>query len=434
MIKNIGSSIHALAQRLWPINRSITGQGVRETLSILKELLPNLEIHEVSSGTTVFDWTVPDEWNVREAWIENANGKRIVDFKNQNLHLVGYSVPIDVVMSLEELQPHLYSLPDQPTAIPYITSYYSRRWGFCLSHEERLKLKSGQYRVHIDSTLEPGSLTYGELLIPGDSKEEIFLSTYICHPSMANNELSGPCVTTYLARWINELSKRRFSYRIIFIPETIGSITYLSKNLSHLKQNVIAGFNITCIGDNRDYSYLPSRAGNTLSDQVALHVLKYHAKDFKRYSFLDRGSDERQFCSPGVDLPMATIMRSKYLEYPEYHTSLDNLLLVTPEGLEGGFTVLRKAIEILEHNCIPQITVFGEPQLGKRGLYPTLGTKENHAKVRTMMDMIAYSDGFNSLLEIAEIINKPMNELIPIYLQLHSCGLLIDLKEKLKRS
>ncbi|MDD4975385.1 MAG: DUF4910 domain-containing protein [Bacteriovorax sp.] len=431
MSENIGSSIHDLACRLWPINRSITGAGVRETLNVLKELLPKLEVHEVPSGTAVFDWTVPNEWNVKEAWIESADGQRIVDFKNHNLHLVGYSTPVDTIISLEELQTHLYSLPDQPTAIPYITSYYSPRWGFCLSHQERLKLKSGQYHVHIDSTLEAGSLTYGELIIPGESKEEVFLSTYVCHPSMANNELSGPCVTTYLAKWINELPKRHYTYRIIFIPETIGSITYLSKNLNHLKQNVIAGFNITCIGDNRDYSFLPSRSGDTLSDRVALHVLKYHAKDFKSYSFLDRGSDERQYCSPGVDLPVATVMRSKYAEYPEYHTSLDDLTLITPEGLEGGFTVLQKAIETIENNCIPKVTVLGEPQLGKRGLYPTLSTKETHAKVRTMMDMIAYSDGTISMLEIAEIIKKPMTEMIPIYRALYDCGLLIDVKEKL---
>lgn len=424
MSSSTGQDIYSLARRLWPVNRSLTGEGVRETLHILKEHLPELKIVEVPSGTTVFDWTVPNEWNVKEAWIEGPDGTRIIDIKNNNLHLVGYSVAVDNVLSLEELQQHLYSLTAQPKAIPYITSYYSPRWGFCLSHEQRSQLKPGNYRVHIDSSLKEGALTYGELLIPGEQKEEIFLSTYICHPSMANNELSGPCVTTFLAKWITSLSKRRYSYRIVFIPETIGSITYLSKNLDEMKKKIIAGFNITCIGDNRAYSFLPSRDGNTLSDQIALHVLKHHAKVFKRYSFLDRGSDERQYCAPGVDLPVATIMRSKYGEYPEYHTSLDDLTLVTPEGLNGGYEAIRRSLELIEKNCTPQVTVLGEPQLGKRGLYPTLSTKETHAKVRSMMDLIAYSDGKNTLLEIAEKINVPMWELRPIIEKLLEAKLL----------
>ena len=292
-ISEIGDSIYELATRLWPVNRSITGDGVRETLRVLKEILPDLVVHEVPSGTEVLDWTIPDEWNVREAWIEAPNGRRIVDFSEHNLHLVGYSIPIDKTLNLEELQAHLYSLPDLPEAIPYITSYYSKRWGFCLPHSQRSKLKMGNYRVYIDATLAPGALTYGELVIQGETNEEIFLSTNVCHPSMGNNELSGPCVTTYLGKWLRELPTRRYTYRIIFIPETIGSIAYLSKNLDHLRQHVIAGFNVVCIGDDRCYSYLASRSGNTLSDQIALHVLKHIAPDFKKYDYLGRGSDER---------------------------------------------------------------------------------------------------------------------------------------------
>ena len=424
---SVGDSIYALASRLWPFNRSLTGNGVRETLQELKSLLPNLQIHEVPSGTSVFDWTIPNEWNVREAWVEAPDGRRVVDFAVNNLYLVGYSVPVEATLSLEELQQHLHSLPDQPDAIPYATSYYSPHWGFCMRHSDRLKLEPGNYRVRVDATLEPGYLTYGEMLIKGETSEEVFLSTYICHPSMANNELSGPCVTAYLAKWLSEQAKLHYTYRLVFIPETIGSITYLSRHIEHLKQHVIAGFVVTCIGDDRCYSYLPSRSGNTLSDKAALHVLKHQAPDFKRYSYLDRGSDERQYCAPGVDLPMATVMRSKYAEYPEYHTSLDDLSLITPKGLEGGYTALLKAIEVIEHNCMPQVTVLGEPQLGRRGLYATsLSTKSSGEAMRVMMDLIAYSDGLHSLLDIAEIIGVPMWELIPVYTKLKEQGILLD--------
>ena len=416
--------MHDLAKRLWPINRSLTGEGVRETLMILRETLPNLQIHSVPSGTTAFDWTVPDEWNIRNAWLEDEFNNRIIDFKENNLHVMGYSEPVDCWLTLDELQDHLYSLPEQPKAIPYITSYYSRRWGLCTSHNHRESLKPGRYHVLIDSDIRPGFLNYGELLIRGESQQEIFLSTYICHPSMANNELSGPVVTSALATWISSQPNRRYSYRIVFIPETIGSLVYLSRNLDILKQKVIAGFNVTCIGDERCYSYLPSRNGNTLSDHVAKHVLKNIDPKFKKYSWLDRGSDERQYCASGVDLPIATIMRSKYGEYPEYHTSLDNFDVVTPSGLEGGFIALRHAIEIIEKNVFLKSTVLGEPQLGKRGLYPSISMKGSDNEVRRMMNLISYCDGLKSLLEIALIIDEPFWELIPIVERLVEYGLL----------
>ena len=413
-INSIGDSMYNWAKDLFPICRSISGQGVRETLFYIKNILPNLSIKSVKSGTKVFDWTVPIEWNIKDAYIESKNGKRIVDFKNNNLHLVGYSKSVDKWLFLEELDQHLHSLPEQPNAIPYITSYYSKRWGFCLTHKQRKSLKNEKYHVFIDSELKPGSLNYGELLIEGESKNEVFLSTNICHPSMANNELSGPAVTIALAKWLSSLKKLRYTYRIIFIPETIGSIVYLSRNLNHLKKYVVAGFNITCIGDERCFSFLPSRDGNTLSDQVALHVLKYISADFRRYTWLDRGSDERQYCSPGVDLPIATIMRSKYGEYPEYHTSLDDLSLITPLGLEGGYSTLKKAIEIIENNVTPKINVLGEPQLGRRGLYPTISTKKSGLEVRSMMNLISYCDGKHSLLEIAKSIEEPFWNLEPM--------------------
>ena len=429
ILVDLGEPVYALAQRLWPINRSLTGDGVRRTLHILKELLPELSVQETPSGKQVFDWVIPDEWNVREAWVENDAGQRVVDFSTNNLHLVGYSIPTDVTLQLEELQQHLHSIPEQPDAVPYVTSYYSPYWGFCMRHEDRMRLQSGSYHVHIDATLAPGSLTYGELVIPGQVEEEVFLSTYICHPSMANNELSGPCVTTCLAKWLNELPRRFYTYRIVFVPETIGSIAYLSQHLEHLKKKVIAGFNITCIGDDRVYSYLPSRAGDTFSDRAAKHVLQHLSPGFIEYSYLDRGSDERQYCAPGVDLPIATIMRSKYGEYPEYHTSLDDMSLISPAGLGGGLNALQKAIETIEAGAsVPRVSVLCEPQLGKRGLYPSISKRDSSVDTATMMNLIAYSDGHNSLLEIAEIIGEPVWELLPLCRKLSMHGLLEDIK------
>ena len=331
MKNQIGKEMYELLEYLFPLNRSISGNGVRETLRIIQNHIP-IKVHEVPSGTEVFDWVVPKEWNVADAYVMDETGNKIIDFQKNNLHLVGYSVPVNKIVTLSELQEHLYSLSDQPEAIPYVTSYYKERWGFCISQKQRDNLKEGNYKVVIESELKEGSLTYGELIIPGRSEKEVFLSTYVCHPSMANNELSGPVLTTFLVKWI--MSKpRRYTYRIIFIPETIGSIMYLSKNLDHLKRNVISGFNITCVGDDGPYSYLPTRNGSTYADKVALNTLSFDHPDFVEYTYLDRGSDERQYNSPGVDLPVCTIMRSKYGTYPEYHTSLDNLDFVSAEGL-----------------------------------------------------------------------------------------------------
>lgn len=423
----IGKTMYQWASDLFPIARSITGDGVRSTLRYFKNILPDLKIYSIPSGTQAFDWTVPNEWNVRDAYIANADGLKIVDFKQNNLHLVGYSVSINDWLTKEELDKHLYSLPDQPDAIPYVTSYYEPRWGFCMKHSQRIALPEGNYKVVIDANISPGVLNYGELIIPSTEQNtsEILLSTYICHPSMANNELSGPVVATKLAEWISNLQKRRYNYRIIYIPETIGSLVYLSRNLNDLKKRVVAGFNISCVGDNRAYSFLPSRDGNTLSDRIALHVLEHISQNFKRYTWADRGSDERQFCAPGIDLPIASIMRTKYGEYPEYHTSLDNLeKVVSPEGLTGGYTALERSIEALENNCIPKINVLGEPQMGKRGLYPTLSMKDNNPSISLMMDLITWSDGKNTLLEIANKCNCPIWELYPILLELSKAELI----------
>ena len=415
MPNTLGYEMHQLAQTLWPLNRSITGDGVRQTLSLLKNHLPALKVFEVQSGTQVLDWKIPPEWRVRDAYIITPAGEKICDFHQNNLHLVGYSIPFSGLLTLDQLQEHLHCLPDQPDAIPYITSYYEERWGFCISDNERKELKEGLYKIVVDSELFEGSLTYGELLIPGETSQEIFMSTYICHPSMANNELSGPVVATFLAKWLLGKPHIRYSYRIIFIPETIGSITYLSQNLTHLKKYVFAGFNISCVGDNRAFSYLPSRHGNTASDKIARHVLKWLDPNFKTYTWRDRGSDERQYCAPQIDLPIASIMRTKYGEYPEYHTSLDNLTdVVSSDGLQGGYDALRLSIEALEKNIFPNITILGEPQLSKRGLYPTLSTKHKENTVKIMMDLITWSDGKNSLLDIAENCGVPIWELYKI--------------------
>jgi aminopeptidase-like protein len=411
----IGDKIHKFASELFPLNRSVTGKGLRETLKRISAHIPEIKIKSVPTATKVFDWIVPKEWDVKEAYIITPSGKKICDFSKNNLHLVGYSIPFKGVLTLDELKKNLHTLPNQPNAIPYVTSYYEERWGFCISQNEFNSLQKGNYKVVINSTLFDGELNYGELLIKGHSDKEIFISTYICHPSMANNELSGPCVVTFLAKWLVELPKTNYSYRVIFIPETIGSITYLSQNYKYMKEKIFAGFNISCIGDDRAYSYIPSRNGKTISDLVAKHVLKWIDPTFIKYTWLDRGSDERQYCAPGIDLPIASILRSKYESYPEYHTSLDNLEnVVTPGGLNGGYWAIRKILEAIEKNKKYKSTILCEPQMSKRGLYPTISEKKSDKKLSLMMNLISLCDGENSLIEIAEILKVPVWDLYEI--------------------
>ena len=398
---NKGDKMYAWAKDIFLYNRSITGQGLRDTLQYIQNVLPDLEIREVKSGTKVFDWEIPNEWNVTEAYIEDDSGNRVIDFKDNNLHLVGYSVPIDEWMDFAILNEHLYSIESQPESIPYITSYYKERWGFCLSHNKRLQLKKGKYHVVIRSTIKPGSMNYGELIIKGKTTEEVLLSTYICHPSMANNELSGPVVTMALAQWIDEYIDRRFTYRILFIPETIGAIAYLSEHWKHMKKNTVAGFVLTCVGDDRTYSFMPSRLGNTYADEISSHICKNFLLKYDMYSFLERGSDERQYCNPLIDLPVVSIMRSKYGTFPEYHTSDDNLDFITPEGLFGGYEINQKCLEAIEINFKYINKIMGEPKMDKRGLRNTLGAPIKLPDfTKHIMNFLMYADG-SSLLEIS---------------------------------
>lgn len=418
-----GADLHHWATQLWPLHRSLTGDGVRATLDYIGDLLGGIDRYEVPSGTEALDWVVPDEWNLRSAYIEDADGRRLVDTSDTLLHVVGYSEPVDVVLSRAELEPHLHSLADQPDAVPYVTSYYRRTWGFCLSERQRRSLGEGPFHVVIDATLAPGHLSYGDLVLPGETTDEVLLSTYVCHPQMANNELSGPVVLTALGRWLQTLPRRRYTYRLLFAPETIGAIVYLSRHLDRLRRRVRAGWVLTCLGDDRTYSYVPSRLGGTLADRVSLTVLGDLADSYDRYSFLDRGSDERQWCSPGADLPVCSIQRSKYHTYPEYHTSLDDLSLVTPSGLQGGLDVLRSCIELLEANERWVATQPGEPQLGRRGLYPTTSRTGATAPIKPLTDVLAYCDGDHDVVDLAAVTGLPWREVVTHLAVLAAAGI-----------
>lgn len=426
---NIGDEMYVLAKELFPICRSLTGDGVRRTLAILRRELPDMTIHEIPSGTQVFDWTVPKEWAIRQAYIEDEDGRRIIDYRDLNLYVMGYSEPVDRWVDLEELKQHIYVQKGQPDAVPYVTSYYVPRYGFCMSERQRDSLPSGQYHMVIDSELFDGNLTYGELVIPGKEEKEILISTYVCHPSMANNELSGPVLATALAKKIAAQADRKYTYRFLWIPETIGSITYLSMHLDHMKKHTIAGFVLSCVGDDRTYSYVPSRDGNTLADRAARNILSFHYPEYKRYSYLNRGSDERQYNAPGVDLPVCVVCRSKYGEYPEYHTSLDDLNLISPKGLQGAYEVYEAILNAIEYNAFYRIKCLCEPQLGKRGMYPNVSQKGSYDAVKSMVDFIAYADGKRDLIDISNTIQVPVSHLIPVIIKLTEADLLETVNE-----
>ena len=419
-------------KKLYPLCRSLTGSGVRETLKIIKKEFTNLQIKKIRSGTKVFDWTVPPEWNISEAYVIDKYGDKIIDFKKNNLHIIGYSTPIQKKLKKNELFKNLFFSKNQPDAIPYLTSYYKKKWGFCVSFNNFKKIKNSyskndSFQVVIKSSFKKnGQLNYGELILKGQSKQEILISTYICHPSMANNELSGPMVSMGLIDYFSKAKSLKKTLRFIFVPETIGSITYLNKNIKNLKQNVIAGYNLTCIGDERQHSCMMSKYEDSPADLALIQAYKnLHIKKFKIYSFLERGSDERQYNSPGIDLPIASIFRSKYGKYPEYHTSLDDFSLVTLKGITGGFKVAKEAVNIILNDIYPKYKVLCEPQLGKRGLYPLLSNKENKSYSRQYMDFLQYADGKNSLTTISNYIKLKLSLTKKIYILLKKKNLVI---------
>lgn len=419
---NEGVAAYKLAKKLFPIYRSITGDGVRESLRLIDEYIGKgtLSIHEVRSGEKAFDWKVPREWNINDAYIEDEQGNRFAEFKENNLHVVGYSTPLDRWMDLNELTKHIYTQKDQPDAIPYVTSYYSERFGFCMSEEEKRMLHPGKYHAVIDSVFTEGALTYADIIIPGETDEEILFSTYTCHPSMANDNCSGMVLSASLAKYIKSLEKRRYTYRFVFAPETIGAIVYLSQKnrLEYMKKHTKGGFTFSCVGDSGGYSVINSKHADSLCDRAISNILSLANVEIKnvyrQYSFLQRGSDERQYSSPGVGIPVVGFCRTKYWEFPEYHTSLDTMDYISTDGLQGSFDIMKQVVDLIEFNRKYKMAIPCEPQLGKRGLYPNVSQKGIYDEVQAMMDFIAYADGETDFIQISNDIKQPATVLIPI--------------------
>ncbi len=416
----IGLAMHARLVSLYPICRSITGNGVRKTLAELNTTIP-LEIHEVPSGTQVFDWTVPNEWNIQDAWIQNAAGQRVVDFKQTNLHVVSYSIPIHRTMPLSELRTHLHSLQEQPDAIPYRTSYYNEDWGFCVSHNTLNALTDGDYEVCIESTLAPGSLTYGEFILPGELSEEVLFSAHVCHPSLANDNLSGVVVAAALAAELAARKHLRYSYRFLFIPATIGAVTWLARNEAGTKR-IKHGLVLSGIGDAGAITYKRSRQAKADIDRVVAFVLKCNGIPHAIQDFSPYGYDERQFCSPGFNLPVGRFSRTNYGTYPQYHTSQDNPCFIKPESLAESLRILLQIVAVLESDRIYVNTnPKCEPQLGNRGLYKELN---NSGETMAMLWVLNLSDGENTLLDIAERASMPFERILSVATILESNGLL----------
>ena len=418
----LGRELHQFAAELYPICRSITGDGIRQTLARIRERIP-LQIFEVPTGTPVFDWTVPKEWNIRDAYVKDRNGRRVVDFRQSNLHVLNYSTPVHVTMPLSELKPHLFTLPERPDWVPYRTSYYKEDWGFCLSHNQMLALEDGDYEVCIDSTLEDGHLTYGECYLEGRSSDEVLISCHACHPSLANDNLSGLTVATFLAELLSERDLR-FSYRFLFIPGTIGAITWLSGNHENAER-IRHGLVLTGIGDAGAFHYKKSRRGDAEIDRAAAYVLRHCSQSAQILEFSPYGYDERQYCSPGFNLPVGCLMRSVWGTFPEYHTSADNLNFIRPEQLAESLTVCTAIVDVLENNRrYRNLNPFCEPQLGKRDLYRSTGGDSIGAEINARLWVLNLSDGEHSLLDIAERSGLPFSAISDTAKLLFERGLL----------
>jgi aminopeptidase-like protein len=401
-----------LSTRLFPICRSLTGAGIRQTYDILSEYMP-LERYDFPTGTSIYDWTVPREWNIRDAYIKAENGERLVDFQQSNLHVVNYSAPISATLSFAQLEPHLHTLPDQPDAIPYLTSYYQEMWGFCLQHQRMKEFDRGEsYQVCIDSSLEPGILQIADVVLPGETEDEIFFSTYCCHPSMANNELSGPLMATMLYRHLASLPHRRYTYRFFFGPETIGALAYLSLKNQELQAKMKCGFILTCCGDGGPFTFKRPKQP-CFGEREVLHVLKHLEHEHCVLDYFPTGSDDRQYCSPGFNLPVMTLCRSIYARYPEYHTSLDDFGLVTEDSMSVTFEAYRRLLQVLEQNhAYRNLKPFGEPFFSKYQLQDTLGgIRDKGLFHRALKYILSYSDEAHTLLEIADLMGVPMWEL-----------------------
>ena len=427
LINFYGQKMIDSAKQLYPINRSITGKGIRQTLNLIKKDIP-LKMKVFKSRKKVFDWVIPKEWDIKKAYIlDLKNKKKYADFNKNNLHIVGYSHPINKIISLDVLKKHIHTDKKNKNAIPYVTSYYKKTWGFCLSQNQLKSIKNNKYKVVIDSSLKDGVMDYGETLLRGKSKKEILFSCYVCHPSMVNNELSGPVICASLIHYINNLKNKKYSYRFVFVPETIGSIAYISKNLKRLKKNVLAGFVINCAGDSRDYSFVHTPEKNTFADEI-MNSSFIGLKKKSVYEFKDRSSDERQYCHAGVELPICSYSRSKAgsKTYPEYHTSLDNFSLVTKKGLEGSFEIFKNIIDTLEFIPFPKAKTKCEPFLTKRNLYPTLSKKKNiDDGLKNLLDVMAYSNGKRSVFQISNILNLKLKICLEILKKLKNHSLII---------
>ncbi|MEU8514707.1 DUF4910 domain-containing protein [Kitasatospora sp. NPDC048722] len=422
-VTGAGEEMHALVERLYPLCRSITGDGVRATLEIVGEYLP-LQVHEVPTGTQVLDWTVPQEWNVRDAYVADAAGNRVVDLAASSLHVLGYSVPVAATMPLSELRGHLHTLPDHPTWVPYRTSYYAPDWGFCLSQETLDGLPDGDYEVRIDSTLADGHLTYAEHVVPGQVADEVIVSCHVCHPSLANDNLAGIAVATFLAR---ELAQRSpyYTYRFIFAPGTIGAITWLARNAERIDR-VKHGLVLACAGDRGRLTYKQSRRGDAEIDRVLRHVLRTSERPHDVVEFTPYGYDERQYCSPGFDLGVGSLSRTPYAGYPEYHTSADNPDFVAPEAMADTLAVCREAFAVLDHNRrYVNLSPYGEPQLGRRGLYDSLGGRSDAKQAQmAMLWVLSLSDGEHGLLDVAERSGLPFDAVAAAAGALQGAGLI----------